>query len=155
MEIRVIDFEVITKNYQNYQDGIKKIDDERKRTISKLDPLKSEMESIVKLSSGALIVDQSLQRSRSERFQQLQEEAMIIDSEFKALMKDMRGDLNLTVYEELSVIISEWSEKNSIDLVTGKMEVVYSNKKYDATNDILDVLKEKGLFVTEMEKESI
>ena len=35
MEIRVLDFDILTKNYKNYQDGIKNIAGEKNQFISK------------------------------------------------------------------------------------------------------------------------
>jgi len=155
METRIVDFEILTKHYVNYQEGVKEINNERQKFINRLNPLKTEMESIIKMANSGLVVDMNTQKSRSERFQQLQEEAMEIDAQFQSSMKSLRGDLNTKIYDELSEIISEWGSKNSIDIITGKMEVVYSNPKFESTGDILDLLKEKGLFVEEMEKESV
>ena len=112
------------------------------------------MESIIKMASSGLVVDRSTEESRMARFQKLQQEAVGIDSEFQARIKEMRGELNEKSYDELEIIISEWAEKNSIDLVSGKMEIVFANPKYDATNEILDVLKEKDLYIENEEKES-
>ena len=155
MESRIVDFEILTKHYVNYQEGVNEINNERQKFTDRLGPLKTEMESIIKMANSGLVVDMNTQKSRAEKFQQLQEEAMEIDAEFQSSMKSLRGDLNTKIYDELSEIISEWGSKNSIDLITGKMEVVYSNPKFDSTEDILSLLKEKGLFVDEMEKESV
>jgi Skp family chaperone for outer membrane proteins len=69
----------------------------------------------------------------------------------------MNDELNKKTFKELSDIINEWGKNNSIDLIMGKMEVVYLDDKYDATNDILSILKEKNMFVEfkETEKESV
>ena len=53
--------------------------------------------------------------------------------------------MNKTTYDELSTIISEYSEANSIDLVIGKMEIVYLKDNFEITEQILEVLKEKDL----------
>lgn len=154
MEIRVLDFEQLTKHYINYQDGLKKIQEEKDRFLKRIEPLKNEMESIIKMASSGLVVDRSTEESRMARFQKLQQEAVGIDSEFQARIKEMRGELNEKSYDELEIIISEWAEKNSIDLVSGKMEIVFANPKYDATKEILEVLKEKDLYIENEEKES-
>jgi len=147
MNIRVLDFEILTKHYVNYQNGINEINEERKSFIERLDPIKNEMESILKASQSGLVINNSDERSRAERFQILQQEAIDIDNEFQHRMKEMKNDLNQKSYSELEVIVKEWAEKNSIDLVTGKMEVIYNNDKYDSTNEILEVLKDKKLFI--------
>lgn len=151
METRIVDFEILTKHYINYQDGVKEINTERERFVDKMTPLKTEMESIIRTSNSGVVVDQKTQKTRAERFQQLQEEAVEIDGEFKNSMKKLRDDLNTKIFEELSVIISEWGSNNKIDLITGKMEVVYSNPKFEVTDNILTLLKKKELFIEMLE----
>ena len=151
METRIVDFEILTKHYINYQDGVKEINTERERFVDKMTPLKTEMESIIRTSNSGVVVDQKTQKTRAERFQQLQEEAVEIDGEFKNSMKKLRDDLNTKIYEELCVIISEWGSNNKIDLITGKMEVVYSNPKFEVTDNILTLLKKKELFIEMLE----
>lgn len=159
MEIRVLDFEELTKHYVNYQNGLKEIGVEKDNFVKRVEPLKKEMEDIIRMASSGLVVDKTTEESRMARFQQLQQEAMGVESEFQSRMKEMRGQLNEKSYDELEKIISEWAQNNSIDLVSGKMEIVFANPKYDSTKDILEVLKEKNLFAEykeeENEKESV
>jgi len=147
MEIRVLDFDILTKNYKNYQDGIKSIAGEKNQFITKLGPLKSEMESIINAAKSGLVLDPNTQKQKEQRFSELQQEAMRIDGDFKATMRELHDELNKTTFDELSEFVNEWATENSIDLITGKMEVVFANKKYDATNDILEILKSKDLYV--------
>jgi hypothetical protein len=60
--------------------------------------------------------------------------------------------LNKKTFDELSSFVNEWAKENSIDLITGKMEVVYANDKFDATNSILEILKSKDLYVENIEE---
>ena len=145
MELRVVDFEVLTKNYKNYQDGIKNIEGEKKSFIKSLDPVKKEMETIISQMSAGLIVDEKTQSEKEERFKALQDQAVGIDNQFKVEMRRLHDELNKSTYNELSTIISEYSEANSIDLVIGKMEIVYLVDKFEITEQILEVLKEKDL----------
>jgi len=151
MEIRVLDFDILTKNYKNYQDGIKRIAGEKNQFVTKLGPLKSEMESIINAAKSGLILDPATQRQKEQRFSELQQEAMMIDNDFKAKMRELHDELNKTTFDELSAFVNEWAKENSIDLITGKMEVVFANEKYDATNDILEILKAKDLYVESVE----
>lgn len=157
MEIRVIDFGIVTSHYINYFNGIKEINAEKEEFLKKLDPLKIQMNQIISAATNGLILDTKTQQQKAEEFQQLQRDAVEMEKEFQYKIKNMTSNLNEKSYEELESIVSEWAEKNSIDLVTGKMEVIFSNPKYDSTNDILEVLKEKNLYVeqTEDEKESV
>jgi Skp family chaperone for outer membrane proteins len=147
MEIRVLDFDILTKNYKNYQEGLKNIAGEKNEFITKLGPIKSEMESIINSAKSGLVLDPATQRQKEQTFSELQQEAMIIDGDFKARMRELHDSLNKTTFDELTTFVNQWATENSIDLITGKMEVVYANDKYDATNNILDILKEEKLYV--------
>ena len=145
MELRVVDFEILTKNYKNYQEGIKNIENEKQEFIKSLEPVKKEMESIITQMSSGIIIDEKTQREKEEKFKSLQEQAVGIDNQFKVEMRRLHEELNKSTYDELSKIISEYSEANSIDLVIGKMEIVYLVDKFEITEQILEVLKEKDL----------
>lgn len=146
MELRVVDFEILTKNYKNYQEGIKNIEEEKKSFIKSLEPVKKEMEGIITQMSSGIIIDEKTQMEKEEKFKSLQDQAVGIDNQFKVEMRRLHEELNKSTYNELSTIISEYSEANSIDLVIGKMEIVYLVGKFEITEQILDVLKEKDLF---------
>ena len=146
MELRVVDFEILTKNYKNYQEGIKNIETEKQEFIKSLEPVKKEMENIIAQMSSGIIMDEKAQMEKEEKFKSLQDQAVGIDNQFKVEMRRLHEELNKSTYNELSTIISEYSEANSIDLVIGKMEIVYLVGKFEITEQILDVLKEKDLF---------
>ena len=152
MERRVLDFDILTKNYKNYQDGLNHIAGEKNHFITKLGPLKTEMESIINAAKSGLVLDPNTQRQKEQKFSELQQEAMLIDGDFKAKMRELHDALNKTTFDELSAFVNEWATENSIDLITGKMEVVFANNKYDATNAILDILKSKDLYVEHSEE---
>jgi len=84
-----------------------------------------------------------------EKFKQLQDTLMKSDNDFKVQLKDMSEELNTSVYNQLEVIVNEWANANSIDLVMGKMEVIFNTDKVDVTNEIMEIIKQKGLFYTE------
>jgi Skp family chaperone for outer membrane proteins len=149
MNIKVVDFEILTKNYTNYQLGIKNIEEEKKEFIKSLDPVKKEMESIISQMSSGLIMDEQTQKEKEDKFRSLQEQAMNIDNQFKVEMRRLHDELNKKTFDELSEIIDEYSTNNNLDMVIGKMEVVYLKESFEVTNDILEILKEKNLFYTE------
>ncbi len=146
MKLRVTDFEILTKNYSNYQDGIKRIEEEKKDFIKSLEPVKKEMESIISQMSSGIIMDETTQKEKEEKFRSLQEQAMNIDNQFKTEMHRLHDELNKKTFDELSEIIDTYSKSNDIDMVIGKMEVVYLKEEFEITNDILEVLKEKNLY---------
>ena len=150
MELRVIDFEVLTRNFQPYVDGYKNIESEKRKMLESVEPSRKEMQDIIKRSQSGLIVDEMSQKRDMEKFKQLQDALMKADNEFKTQLKELSEDLNTNVYDQLSVIVDEWASANSIDLVMGKMEVIFNTDKVDATNQILEIIKQKGLFYTEV-----
>jgi Skp family chaperone for outer membrane proteins len=150
MELRVIDFEVLTRKFQPYVDGYKEIESEKRKMLESIDPDKKEMESIIKRSQSDLVLDESSQKRDMESFRQIQEKLMKLDQDFKRKLKEMSDELNTNVYDKLSVIIEEWAKNNSINLVMGKMEVIFNTDDIDATEQILEVIKEKGVYYSEV-----
>ena len=146
MEIRIVDFDSLTRKYKNYQDGIASINLVRKDFIAKADILKKEIEEVISSVSSGIVLDANIQKEKEEKFRALQEQGMQIDNEFKSTMRELQSDLSKVTFDELSDIINEWSLKNSIDMVIGKMEVVFLTEKYEATNQILEILKERDLY---------
>lgn len=162
MEIRVIDFDILTTHYKNYRDGVDIINAERENVLKEIEPIKKEMNMIISSAQNGLIIDNKTTQQQAERFQELQRNIVEIDNDFKYKNKKMIDELNSKCYDELSEIISNWAKENSIDLVSGKMEIIYCNDSWDITNDILELLKQKDLYVnrevvkqSETEKESV
>ncbi len=151
MELRVIDFEVLTRNFQPYVDGYKEIESEKRKMLESVDPDKKEMEAIIKRSQSGLVLDEASQKRDMEAFRQIQEKLMKLDQDFKRKLKEMSDELNTNVYEQLAVIVEEWAKANSINLVMGKMEVIFNTDNIDATEQMLEAIKEKGLYYTEVE----
>lgn len=154
MELRVIDFDILTRNFQPYVDGYKNIESEKRAMLDSIQPVRKEMESIMK--SAASILDEVSQQKSAERFRTLQDSLMKSDNDFKYKLKGLQEDLNTSVFEQLSEIVSVWAKENSINLVMGKMEVIFNTDDIEVTEDILSVIKEKDLFykveVTEDDK---
>lgn len=149
MEIRVIDFEVLTRNFKTYVEGHQDIQSEKRKMLESVDTEKKEFESIIKRSQSGILMDEASQKRDAERFRQIQEGLMKADMEFKKKLKEMTDDLNTSVYDQLSVIINDWAKENSIDLVMGKMEVIFNKESIDVTNQIVEILKEKELYYKE------
>ena len=161
MEFRVVDFELITRHYKSYKDGVDEIEKYKEEILKKVEPLKKEMNSIIAAASGGIVVDTLTQQQRVENFQKLQAEAVELDKEAKFKISKMANELNEKVYDELEELINEWAKENNIDMIIGKMEVVHVKEQYEVSNQILDILKEKEIWVDyieskkEKEKESV
>ena len=144
MTIKVVNFEVLSRHYKNYQDGITKISDTKKEFIERLDPFKKEMELIITKANNG----EKLSEEQEEKFQEFQNQAVEIDEDFKFTMRKMNDELSKTIYTDLSNFINEWTTLNTeVDLVIGSTEVVFLKEEHDVTEQVLEIIKQKGLHV--------
>ena len=155
MEFRVVDFEKVTKHYKKYQDGIEKINEYKTDILKRVEPIRNEMQKIISAAQSGIVIDNLTEEQRMKKFQSLQNDLMSIDRESKSELSKMSDELNKTVYSELESIINDWSIEMDIDIVLGKMEVVYVNSKLESTESILEILKKKELFVEEVVKNEV
>jgi Skp family chaperone for outer membrane proteins len=144
MTIKVVNFEILSRHYKNYQDGITKISDTKKEFIERLDPFKKEMEIIINKANNG----EKLTEEQEAKFQDFQNKAVEIDEEFKFTMRKMNDELSKVIYSDLSNFIDEWTKINTeVDLVIGSTEVVFLKEEHDVTEQVLEIIKEKGLHV--------
>lgn len=155
MQIRVVDFELVTKHFSTYQDGAEKIEQSKKEFIEKVDPYRREMQNILVAAQSGLIVDSMTQKQRTEKFQHMQKEIVELDKVFKGEVQRMRDELTKVTYKELEDYIINFSKDKDFDCVIGKLEVVYCKEEFDITNQILEILKEKGVYREYIEEEEI
>lgn len=149
MEFRVVDFEKVTHHYKIYQDGIQKIEDYKDEIIKKVDPIRKQMQNILTAAQSGIVIDSLSEQQRMQKFQSLQQELVSIDKDAKIEITEMREKLNKSVYFELEKLINDWSVENNIDIVIGKLEVVYLKSQYEITDEILNLLKSNGEFIEE------
>ena len=144
MTIKVVNFEILSRHYKNYQDGITKISDTKKEFIERLDPFKKEMELIITKANNG----EKLTEEQEAKFQDFQNKAVEIDEDFKFTMRKMNDELSKVIYADLSNFINEWTKLNTeVDLVIGSTEVVFLKEEHDVTEQVLEIIKEKGLHV--------
>jgi Skp family chaperone for outer membrane proteins len=151
MKIYVVDFDIILKNYKNYHESIKLIQSEKQKFSTDVERIKKEMESII--NSSKLLIDEKSQMNQAMRFKELQSEAIKLESEFRNDIVQLQNTELEKNFESISEIVEDWSLKNEIDLVINKSQVFFTNPKYDATNDVINLLKEKELFQEFKEEE--
>ena len=147
MILKIADFGEFTRHYYKYKEGLDKIEEEKNKILGIIQPIKTEINSIITQSSSGLIVNNQTKENLSIRFQELQEELLKIDNEFKLKVREMSSNLNEVCYNDLEKIITEWSIENNIDMVIGKMEVVYNKPELEITDKILDILKDKNFYI--------
>ena len=144
MNIKVVDFEILSRHYVKYQEGITKIEQVKEEFVKRLDPFRDEMQELLKTSMTA---DEATQKASAERFQILQEEGMQIDEEFKHKMRQMNDELSKDIYNDLERIITEWASTKDVDMVIGSTEVVFLKQEHYVTSYIIDLLKERELYI--------
>ena len=144
MTIKVVNFEILSRHYKHYQDGITKISDTKKEFIERLDPFKKEMETIInKANNGEKLIPE-----QEAKFQDFQNQAVEIDEDFKFTMRKMNDELSKVIYADLSNFINEWTTLNTeVDLVIGSTEVVFLKEEHDVTEQVLEIIKQAGLHV--------
>ena len=143
MSIKTINFGILSKHYIKFQEGLLVINAKKKEFLDKLEPLKVSMNAIMQASQRG----EAISMQEQEEFKVLQDDAISLDNDFKYTMGKMNDDLSKEIYGQLSVLINEWSESNDVDMVINSSEVVFYKEELDITNNILEVLKEKGLYI--------
>lgn len=143
MTIKVVNFEILSRHYKNYQDGITKISDTKKEFIERLDPFKKEMETIINKANNG----EKLTEEQEKKFQEFQNQAVEIDEDFKFTMRKMNDELSKEIYGDLSKFINEWTLNTEVDLVISSTEVVFLKEEHDVTEQVLEVIKQAGLYV--------
>jgi len=144
MTIKVVNFEILSRHYKNYQDGITKISDTKKEFIERLDPFKKEMEIIITKANNG----EKLSEEQEAKFQEFQSQAVEIDEDFKFTMRKMNDELSKAIYSDLSSFINEWTTLNTeVDLVISSTEVVFLKEEHDVTEQVLEIIKQAGLHV--------
>lgn len=144
MKIYVVDFEQVLKNFVNYHESLKLIQTEKDKFASDIEKIKKEMEGII--SSSRLLIDEKSQMEQATRFKELQAKAIKLESEFRSQIVDIQNDELEKNFSEVSEIVKEWSETAEIDLIINKTQTLFVNYKWDATEAIIEVLKNKNLY---------
>lgn len=152
MEIRIVDFERLSRNYKKYRDGLEMLEFTKSEYLKKIEPIKKEMNQIIASMQSGLVMDNRTQKERAERFQILQEQVVSIDKEATTQLTKFRDKMTKEVYAEMEDIITEWSKSNNIDLVMGKIECVYVKEDFEITDTIIELFKSKDLYVDYVEE---
>lgn len=153
MDIKFIDFELVTRHYKNYREGVDKLLSDKEKFTKEVDPIRTRINSIINEISSNIVTDQRTDVEKNKEFKQLQNKLIAKNKEFEESFEKKQTDLNKQIYSDLSKIIEEYSNKNNINVVMSKIETVYVQDDLDITNNILDVLKEKNLWVDYIETE--
>ena len=145
MKTYILDFEEVLKNFEPYHQSLKIIQKEKQEFATLIEDIKKEMETIVN-SSKSLILDEATQQKNQNRFRELQTKAVQAESEFRANIMDKQNDELEKNFKQIIEMVEVWSKEKNIDLVINKNTVVFVNPEFEITNDIVTLIKEKGMY---------
>jgi Skp family chaperone for outer membrane proteins len=145
MKIYIIDFEKCLKNYSQYHDSIRMVNNEKKKFTDQIESIKKEMESII-TQSRSFLLDASTKQMSAERFKELQEKAIRTEQEFRNDIVTLQNSELEKNFESLSVIMQDWSKGLDIDMLLNKNSVIWSKSQYDATDEFIQIMKELEVY---------
>jgi Skp family chaperone for outer membrane proteins len=146
MTTHILDFEEVLRNFEPYHVSLKSIQKEKKEFSELIDAIKVEMETILS-GSKSLILDDATNQKNQMRFKELQNKAMQAESEFRSNIVARQNEEVEKNFQQIMDIVQEYSVENSLDLVVNKSTVVYVNPKLEITQQIIEVVKQKELYV--------
>lgn len=151
MKIYIVDFEQVLKNFTPYHESLKLIQSEKDKFAEQIEEIKKEMERII--SASRLLIDEKSQMEQASRFKELQGKAIKLESEFRAEIVDIQNAELEKNFNQVSEIVQEWSQTAQIDLVINKTQTLFVDSKFDATEAIIEVLKNRNLYQEYIESE--
>ena len=146
MTTHILDFEEVLRNFEPYHVSLKSIQKEKKEFSELIDAIKVEMETILS-GSKSLLLDDATNQKNQMRFKELQNKAMQAESEFRSNIVARQNEEVEKNFQQIMDIVQEYSIENSLDLVVNKSTVVYVNPKLEITQQIIEVVKQKELYV--------
>jgi len=90
MTIYTLDFEECLKNFKEYHISLKKVNEEKEKFTKEVENIKKEMESIIN-QSRSFLLDDATKKSSAMKFQELQEKAIRLESDFRSTIVDMQN----------------------------------------------------------------
>ena len=151
MKIYVVDFEKVLKNFKPYHESLKLIQSEKDKFAGQIEQIKKEMEGII--SASRLLVDEKSQMEQASRFKELQGKAIKLESEFRSDIVDIQNAELENNFNQVSEIVQDWSKITGIDLVINKTQTLFVDSKLDATESIIEILRNKNLYQEYTESE--
>lgn len=145
MEFRIVDTEILLKNFEPYHRSMDKINAEKKKFSDRVGTIQTEMESIVK-TSQLIHVGEKTMEEKAQRFKELQAEAMELENEFRQSISSMQNEELDKNFREVSDIIQEWASDNKVGHVFNKLQLAYTDGTADCTEEVIELFKSKNLY---------
>jgi Skp family chaperone for outer membrane proteins len=146
MKTYILDFEEVLKNFEPYHQSLRLIQKDKQDFSDLIDGIKKEMETIVN-SSKSLILDDATQQKNQNRFRELQSKAVQAESEFRANIVTKQNDELEKNFQQIIELVNVWASENNVDLVINKNTVVFVKPELEITNDIVKLIKDKGMYL--------
>lgn len=149
MTTHVLDFEEVLRNFKPYHESLKLIQKEKKEFSELIEGIKKEMETII-ASNKSLILDDSTNQKNQLRFRELQNKAVQVESDFRTTIVDKQNEEVERNFQQIMDLVNEYAA-GCLDLVINKNQVVFVDPKFEITNDIIEIVKKKGLYLEYVE----
>jgi Skp family chaperone for outer membrane proteins len=150
MNIYCVDYDKVAIRYKTYIEKASELDNLKLKHFQEMEGYKKEMEALVESSKSGLIVDDMTKRINAEKFKALQNKAMTKENNIRAEYQEKQADLMESCFVEISAIIDEYITLNpdkNIDIVINKEQIFYSSGKCELTDEIIELTKQKGLYI--------
>jgi Skp family chaperone for outer membrane proteins len=145
----VLDFDKSLKCYKQYQESIKFIRGKSEEFNQKAEEIKKEMEHIISQSKSFLL-DETTKKQSMNRFSELQEKAMRLESDFRTQMTDLQNSELQKNFESLSEYISRFATQTGLELLLNKNSVLFAEKSLEKTDQFLEFMKKENIFSDEV-----
>jgi hypothetical protein len=102
-------------------------------------------------SNKSLILDDTTNQKNQLRFRELQNKAVQAESEFRSTIVAKQNEEVERNFAQIMDLVNEYATEKSLDLVVNKNQVVFVNPKFEITNEIIEIVKTKELYLEYVE----
>lgn len=150
MKIYVLDFEEVLKNYVGYHQSLTSINTKKLEFTDQIEGIKNEMEKLIK-SANSLILDDKTKALSAQKFKELQQQGMMVESEFRATIGEFQNTELEKNFAEVTDLVNEWVLNKEIDLIVNKNQTIFVKPELEITNNFVEFLKTKNLYKEHIE----
>ncbi len=119
-----------------------KNNEEDKNKKFKSEELKLKEEENKILASKSIITDDQLKKNISDFQKKLKNYKKIKSEEINKLKKE-RNDEIINLLNLINPIIEDYASQNSISIIIDKKNIYLANKKFDITNNLIEIINKK------------
>ena len=142
---------IYTLDFEEYHISLKKVNEEKEKFTKEVENIKKEMESIIN-QSRSFLLDDATKKSSAMKFQELQEKAIRLESDFRSTIVDMQNSEVEKNFNSLNEIINKWADQLDIDIILNKTQVIFSKISFDVTSEFIQIMKDREIYEEFSEK---